>query len=87
MARRIGSGLDPMVRELDTQGRELAWNDDAPGLMGDSQLSFKAPAAGDYLVEIRDIRWQGGLYRLRSGISRSFPSPIRWRSSAGPKLR
>lgn len=67
LARRMGSALDPMIRVLDAQGRELTYNDDAAGLMGDSQLSFTPAAAGDYIVEIRDIRWQGGAYRLRIG--------------------
>lgn len=67
LARRIGSPLDPMLRILDLRGRELAFNDDAPGLSGDSQIVFRVPAAGEYLIELRDIRYQGGPYRLRIG--------------------
>lgn len=73
VARRLGSPLDPMVRILDTNGRELAYSDDAPGLGGDSRLSHTFAAAGDYFVEVRDIRYQGGgnfNYRLRIG---NFP--------------
>jgi hypothetical protein len=67
LARRIGSPLDPVIRLLDLRGKELASNDDALGLGGDSQLSYTFPAAGEYLLELRDIRFQGGPYRLRIG--------------------
>jgi len=67
LARRIGSSLDPMLRILDARGRELAYSDDAPGLSGDSQISHTFQAAGEYLLELRDIRYQGGPYRLRIG--------------------
>ena len=52
---------------FDGAGAELASNDDALGLGGDSQLSYTFPAAGEYLLELRDIRFQGGPYRLRIG--------------------
>ncbi len=70
VARRLGSPLDPMLRVLDTQGRELAYSDDAPGLGGDSRLTHTFKDAGEYVVEVRDIRFQGGgnfNYRLRIG--------------------
>ncbi|MGE3313902.1 MAG: hypothetical protein AB7O26_02215 [Planctomycetaceae bacterium] len=69
LARRIGSPLDPLIRILDMAGRELAYSDDEPGLMGDSQLSYTFKTAGEYLVEVSDIRYQGGgfFYRLRMG--------------------
>ncbi len=67
LARRIGSALDPMLRLLDSKGREIAFSDDAPGLSGDSQFEHVFPLAGEYLLELRDIRYQGGGYRLRVG--------------------
>lgn len=67
LSRRIGSSLDPMLRILDPRGRELAFSDDAPGLSGDSQIAHTFKAAGEYLIELRDIRYQGGPYRLRIG--------------------
>lgn len=67
LARRIGSALDPMLRLLDAKGREIAFSDDAPGLSGDSQFEYTFKAAGEYLLELRDIRYQGGGYRLRVG--------------------
>lgn len=67
LARRIGSSLDPMLRLLDAKGRELAFNDDAPGLSGDAAISYQFTVAGDYLVEMRDIKYGAGGYRLRIG--------------------
>lgn len=67
LARRIGSGLDPMMRLLDARGRELAFNDDTPGLNGDATLVYTFKDAGEYVLEIRDIKYGGGTYRLRIG--------------------
>jgi len=67
LARRIGSGLDPMIRLLDARGRELAFNDDTPGLNGDASLVYTFKDAGEYVIEIRDIKYGGGAYRLRIG--------------------
>jgi hypothetical protein len=70
LARRIGSALDPMIRLLDAAGRELAYCDDVVGLTGDAQLSHTFAESGQYVLELRDIRYQGGdnhHYRLRIG--------------------
>ena len=67
LARRIGSSLDPMIRLLDLKGRELAYNDDTPGLSGDSSLVYTFKEAGEYVVELRDIKYGAGSYRLRIG--------------------
>jgi hypothetical protein len=70
LARRLGSPLDSMIRLLDGRGRELAYNDDAPGVGSDSMLSYTFREAGEYVLEVRDIRYQGGgnfNYRLRIG--------------------
>jgi hypothetical protein len=72
-ARRLASPLDPILRVLDATGKELVYRDDEPGLMGDCRLSFEAPLAGEYFVELRDVRYAGGAeyrFRLRAG---SFP--------------
>jgi hypothetical protein len=74
LGRRLGSPLDPMIRLLDAKGRELAYSDDAAGIAPDSLLSFTIKETGDYIVEVRDIRFQGGgnfFYRLRIG---DFPA-------------
>lgn len=73
--RRLGSPLDPMIRLLDASGRELAFSDDEPASGADSRLTHTFATAGDYYLELRDIRFQGGgahRYRLRIG---DFPLP------------
>lgn len=70
LARRLGTSLDPMIRLLTAAGRELAYSDDTAGLSGDSQLVYTFAEEGDYVLEVRDIRYQGGgnhRYRLRMG--------------------
>ena len=67
LARRIGSSLDPMLRLLDAKGRELAYNDDTPGLSGDASIIHTFKDAGEYVLELRDIKYGTGTYRLRIG--------------------
>lgn len=69
-ARRLGSPLDPVIRLFNPQGREVAWSDDEPGLQGDAQFTRTFEDAGDYTLELSDIRYQGGgghRFRLRIG--------------------
>ncbi|WP_144995697.1 PPC domain-containing protein [Polystyrenella longa] len=69
-ARRLGSLLDPIIYLYDASGRTLSYADDSPGLQRDCQLEFNLPAAGDYVVEIRDIAYKGGAtypYHVRIG--------------------
>ncbi len=69
-ARRLGSALDPVIRLLDASGRELAYSDDEPAIGVDCRLSYTFESPGEYTLEIRDIRYQGGgahRYRLRVG--------------------
>jgi hypothetical protein len=73
LARRIGSPLDPIFTlfAVTKDGpRELVYSDDAPGLFGDSRLSHRFEAAGQYLLELRDISYKGSAnhrFRLRLG--------------------
>jgi hypothetical protein len=70
VAQRLGSPLDPLLRLLDPQGRELAAVDDTPGLGADARLELRAPKSADYVIEVRDTRYSGGprhRYRLRLG--------------------
>ena len=70
LARRLGSALDPFIRILDDRGREIAYSDDVPGLQADAQVCHTFEKAGQYTIEVRDIRYQGGgshFYRLRIG--------------------
>ncbi|HBO53465.1 MAG TPA: hypothetical protein DD471_15865, partial [Planctomycetes bacterium] len=78
MSQRIGSALDPILRILDADGRELAFSDDAAG--ADSRLAWRSEKDGAYLIELRDITYRGGesfSYRLRVGdfplVSAPYP--------------
>jgi hypothetical protein len=65
---RIGSPLDSSLALLNTEGKELARNEDANGL--DSLIEFTVPDDADYLLQIRDFRYRGGAdykYRLHAG--------------------
>ncbi len=69
-ARRLSSELDPVLRLLGPDGRELAYSDDVPGTEGDALLQWKAAAAGEYRLELRDVRYTGGarhFFHLRLG--------------------
>ena len=69
-ARRLGSPLDPLIRLMDHQARELAFSDDSPGLNGDCRFQHRFADAGDYFLEIRDTLYGGGdahRYRMRVG--------------------
>lgn len=79
VAQRLGSALDPWVRLLDVRGRELAFNEDSPGAGADARLTHVVPADGDYVVQLRDSRHQGGeahRYRLRLGDFPLAPLPF-----------
>jgi hypothetical protein len=70
VARRLGSPLDGTLRLLDRSGRELAHADDDPVTGADPRLVYTFAEEGDYLLELRDIRYEGGAafrYRLRLG--------------------
>ena len=89
VAKRIGSALDPLLRLLDANGRELVYSDDAAGLNGDSRLHHTFAAKGEYFIEVRDIQWTGGgghQYRLRVGdfpdVTAAYPLGVKRGSSA-----
>lgn len=89
LARRLGSPLDPMIRLLDSRGRELTYSDDAPGLSSDAMLSHTFAEGGEYTLEVRDIRFQGNAgfqYRLRIGdfpcVTVPYPMGVRKGESA-----
>jgi hypothetical protein len=74
-ARRLDSPLDSVLKLTDTQGRQLAFNDDhedkGSGLNthhADSYLTAKLPSNGTYFIHLGDIQRKGGpeyAYRLR----------------------
>jgi hypothetical protein len=91
VARRLGSALDPVVRLLDAAGRELAYSDDEPGIGADCRFVYQFPTAGDYFLELRDIRYQGSpnhRYRLRVGDFPlvNTPYPLGGQKGTSPKL-
>ncbi len=66
-AGRAGSAIDPVIQVLDKSGRELATNDDAPGLGVDARVEVVFPKAGDYYVEVYDVKYSSqeqNFYRL-----------------------
>ena len=68
VAFRAGSPLDSSLALLDASGKELARSEDANGL--DSLIDFSVPEDGEYLLSVRDFRYQGGKdfkYRIASG--------------------
>lgn len=84
LAQRLGSPLDAMFRILDKKGRELTYADDTPGAGSDPQLSYVFKDGGEYLLEIRDVRYQGSeqaVYRLRIGdfpcVTAAYPMGIK----------
>lgn len=79
VATRLGFDFDSVLRVLDATGRELALADDDEAVGADARLVFTAPAAGQYLLELRDNRFKpGGRYRFRIGdfplVSCAYPA-------------
>ncbi|MCE9631841.1 MAG: PPC domain-containing protein, partial [Planctomycetia bacterium] len=64
-ARRLRSGLDPVINVLKVKGGNVAGNDDAKG--PDSAVRFEVPEDGEYLVRVKDHLGRGQpdfIYRL-----------------------
>ena len=67
-ARRVGSAIDPVLRLLDGSGREVAFNQEGPGIDVDARLDWKPAEAGEYIVEVHDARFSDqrrNFYRLK----------------------
>ncbi len=78
VARRRMSALDSHLRVLDSQGKQLAVNDDlrlGKRNHADSAIeNWVAPADGRYVVEVRDVHLRGGpQYPYFLEITRSQP--------------
>jgi hypothetical protein len=64
-ARRVGSGLDPVINVYDGAKTHLVGNDDVR--KSDSYIRFQAPADGEYFVRVYDHLMRGQpdfVYRL-----------------------
>ena len=83
-ARRVRSGLDPVMHLYDSGGKNLARNDDAR--RPDSYFRFKVPDDGEYVLRITDHLGRGGpdlVYRIefqpvRPRLSLSIPRVERY---------
>lgn len=67
-ARRVGSAIDPVLRLLDSEGSEIAFNQEGPGIDVDARLDWEAPETGEYVVEVHDARFSDqrrNFYRLK----------------------
>lgn len=67
-AFRLGSPLDSSLALFDAAGKELARSEDVNGL--DSLIDFTVPEPGEYVLQLRDFRYQGGKdfkYRIVAG--------------------
>jgi len=67
-AFRAGSPLDSSLALLNAAGKELVRSEDVNGL--DSLIDFTVAEDGEYLLQIRDLRYQGGKdykYRIVAG--------------------
>ncbi len=80
IASRLASQLDPVVRLLDADGRELAFADDDQSIGVDPRLVYTFEQPGRYFLSLHDVRYRGGdgfRYRLRVGdfplVSSTFP--------------
>ncbi|MGZ0169375.1 MAG: hypothetical protein ACKVHE_07460 [Planctomycetales bacterium] len=63
-ARRYQSSLDPYLRIINLDGKQLSENDDLKNFkrsFADSRIeNWTVPADGDYAIEIRDMHLRGG---------------------------
>jgi hypothetical protein len=67
-AKRLGQPMDSFLTLLDSSGREIASNDDAPGLDSDSRIDATLARAGDYYLIVHDVAFQNAsAYRLKVG--------------------
>lgn len=67
-ARRVGSAIDPVLRLLDSEGSEIASNQEGPGIDVDARLDWQPTEAGEYVVEVHDARYSDqrrNFYRLK----------------------
>ena len=67
-AFRAGSPLDSSLALLGAGGKELVRSEDVNGL--DSLIDFTVPEDGEYFLQLRDFRYQGGKdfkYRIVAG--------------------
>ncbi|MFO0948277.1 MAG: hypothetical protein U1D30_20540 [Planctomycetota bacterium] len=70
VGNRLGAGLDPLVRILGPDKREIVSHDNDEELGFDVRFEHVFKDAGTHYLEVRDTRYQGGgnwTYHLRMG--------------------
>ncbi len=71
-SRSLGYPLDPVLELRDLQGKSLTRVDDS-GAGRDAELTFVAPADGEYDLSVNDLHGQGGsrfVYRLTATFAK-----------------
>ena len=69
-ARRVGSALDPVIRLLTAEKKQIATSNDAHGLGVDCRLDISLPDSGRYYLMVHDARFsqqEQNFYRLKIG--------------------
>lgn len=89
-ARRLGSAIDPVLRVLDSQFKQIFINDDTPSIGIDCRLDISFPLDGSYYVVVHDARFSQqdqNFYRLKIGTSSYAQGlfPLGWKR--GEKTR
>lgn len=72
-ARTLRSPIDSLIRVRDAKGKSLAGNDDDRG-KPDSYIRFKAPADGEYVLEVDEHLKRGGPFYVYTAEIRK-PEP------------
>ena len=70
--RDLGSPLDAVLEVTDSSGKSLVRTDDS-SRQRDPEVSWKAPADGNYQVTVSDLHGRGGerfFYRLRTAVAK-----------------
>jgi hypothetical protein len=87
-AQRLGSGLKPVVRLYDPNGRQIAWSPPRAIIGGDARLETVLPADAEYTIELHDelFRPTGtGFFRLKIGDLQYADLAMPLGASAGSK--
>jgi dienelactone hydrolase len=91
LGRRLGSAIDPQLSLYDAKTRrELAHDNDAPGLQTDPRLTFTFKEEGDYVLQLKDVLNRGGpdyWYRLRIGDFPCATVPVPMAAQRGTKVQ
>ena len=86
-AQSAGKDFDGVLRLRSADGKQQAFCDDSEIYGADPWLNFTPPADGDYLIELIDSQYRGGLpFRLTIGPPEPRPERALVGESANPHL-